>query len=41
MPVQKLDFGSGGPEFVFLLTIGKNSAAILADKDDYLLRLVY
>jgi hypothetical protein len=40
MPIQKLDFGSGGPEFVFLLTIGRNSTAILADKDDYLLRLV-
>jgi len=40
MPIQKLDFGSGGPDFVFLLTIGMNSAAILADNDDYKLRLV-
>ena len=41
MPIQKLNFGSGSPEFVFLLTIGRNSTAILADKEDYLLRLVY
>jgi NRPS condensation-like uncharacterized protein len=40
MPVHKLDFGSGGPEFIFLLTVGKNSTAILADRDDYLLRFV-
>jgi len=38
MPVHKLDFGSGYPDFVFLLTVGKNSTAILADRDDYLLR---
>jgi hypothetical protein len=36
MPIQKLNFGSGNPAFVFPLTIGKNSAAILADKDNFL-----
>jgi hypothetical protein len=41
MPVHKLDFGSGCPEFIFLLTVGKNSTAILADRDDYLLRFVH
>ncbi len=41
MPVNKIDFGSGAPDFVLLLTIGRNSTAILADKDDYLLRLIY
>lgn len=41
MPMQKLNFGSGPPEIIIPLTIGKNSAAILANKDNYLLRLVY
>lgn len=41
MPVQKLNFGSGNPALIFPLTIGRNSAAILADKDNFLLRLVY
>ena len=41
MPIQKLNFGSGNPVFIFPLTIGRNSAAILADKYNFLLRLVY
>jgi hypothetical protein len=41
MPIQKLDFGSGSPDFTFLITIGRNSTALLVDKYDYLLRLVY
>jgi len=41
MPIQKLNFGSGNPAFIFPLTIGKNSAAILEDKDNFLLRLAY
>ena len=41
IPMQKLNFGYGPPEFIFPLTVGKNSAAILANKEYYLLRLVY
>lgn len=41
MPVKKLDFGTGPPDFIFPMTIGKNSAAILADKDHFILRLAY
>jgi hypothetical protein len=41
MPVQKLNFGSGTPVLIFPLTMGKNSTAILADKDNFLLRLMY
>jgi hypothetical protein len=41
MPINKLDFGAGNPDFIFPLTVAKNSAAILADKDNYILRLVY
>jgi hypothetical protein len=41
MPVNRLDFGTGIPDFIFPLTVAKNSAAILADKDTFILRLVY
>ena len=41
MPIQKLNFGSGPPQLIMPLTIGKNSAAILSNKENYLLRLVY
>jgi len=41
LPNNKLDFGTGNPDFIFPLTVGKNSAAILADKDNFILRLVY
>ncbi len=41
LPANKLNFGSGNPDFIFPLTIEKNSAAILADQDNFILRLVY
>ncbi len=41
MPVKKLDFGTGPPDFIFPMTTGKNSAAILADRDNFILRLSY
>jgi len=41
LPAHKLNFGTGNPDFIFPLTIGKNSAAILANKDNFVLRLVY
>lgn len=41
LPITKLNFGTGNPDFLFPLTIGKNSAAVLADKDNFILRLVY
>jgi hypothetical protein len=41
LPTHKLDFGSGKPEFIFLLTVGKNSTAILANRDHFILRYVY
>jgi hypothetical protein len=40
LPVTKLDFGSGNPDFIFLLTVEKNSAAILGDKENFIIRLV-
>jgi len=39
LPVDKLDFGTGSPDLIFPLTIEKNSTGILADKDNYILRL--
>lgn len=41
LPSNRLNFGTGNPDFIFPLTIGKNSAAILADQANYILRLVY
>ena len=41
MPVNRLNFGSGNPDYIFPLTVEKNSTAVLADKTDYILRLVY
>ncbi len=41
LPVNKLNFGTGYPDFIFPLTIAKNSVAILADKDNFILRLVH
>jgi hypothetical protein len=41
MPVNRLNFGAGNPDFLFPLTIARNAAAILADKDKYILRMVY
>ena len=39
MPANKLNFGTGDPDFIFLLTIEKNSAAILSNRDNYIIRL--
>ena len=41
MPVKKLNFGTGDPDYILLLTIGKNSAAVLADKTDYIFRFAF
>jgi hypothetical protein len=41
MPVSRLDFGSGTPDHVFPLTVGRNSAAVLDDAESYVLRLIY
>lgn len=41
MPANRLNFGSGYPDYIFPLTIEKNSAAVLADKTDFILRLAY
>ena len=41
LPSTKLDFGSGNPDFIFLLTVEKNSAAILGDKESFIIRLIY
>jgi hypothetical protein len=41
LPVDKLDFGTGRPELILPLTVERNSAGILADRDNFVLRLVY
>jgi len=41
LPVDKLDFGTGRPELILPLTVERNSAGILADGDNFILRLVY
>ena len=41
LPANKLNFGTGDPDFIFPITIGKNSAAILSNRDNYILRLAY
>ena len=41
LPVQQLDFGGGQPVLAVPLTVEQNSAAILSDADNYLLRLAY
>jgi len=41
LPADKLNFGTGDPNFIFPLTIEKNSAAILANKNNFILRLAY
>lgn len=40
LPVHRLNFGMGNPDLIFPLTIGKNSAAILAEKENFILRMV-
>ncbi|MDZ7288350.1 MAG: acyltransferase [candidate division KSB1 bacterium] len=41
MPANKLDFGTGNPDLIFPLTIERNSAAILARKDNFMIRFAY
>lgn len=41
LPVTGLNFGTGNPDSIFTLTIGKNSAVILADEKNFILRIVY
>jgi hypothetical protein len=41
LPGDRLDFGTGPPRLVIPLTVEKNSAAILARDEDYILRLAY
>lgn len=41
LPTNKLNFGTGNPDLVLPLTIGKNSAVILADEANFILRIVY
>jgi NRPS condensation-like uncharacterized protein len=41
LPTNKLNFGTGDPDLVVPLTIGKNSAAILANEANFILRIVY
>jgi hypothetical protein len=41
LPANKLNFGTCDPDFIFPLTIEKNSAAILSNKDNFILRLAY
>ena len=41
LPAHRLNFGTGDPDSIFTLTIEKNSAGILADKENFILRTVY
>ena len=41
LPATQLDFGGGKPDFIFLLTVEKNSAAILGDTENFVIRLIY
>lgn len=41
LPVHKLNFGTGGPELIFPLTIEKNSTTILAKEENFILRFAY
>ena len=41
LPAEKLDFGGGRPELILPLTAEKNSAAILAKQENYVLRYAY
>jgi len=41
LPADKLNFGTGGPEIIFPLTIEKNSTGILSKKENFILRLAY
>jgi hypothetical protein len=41
LPAEKLNFGTGFPELIVPLTVEKNSTAILAKKDNFVLRYAY
>jgi hypothetical protein len=41
LPADKLDFGTGSPDFVIPLTVEKNSTAILAKKENFVLRYAF
>ncbi len=41
LPADKLDFGTGSPSLIIPLTVEKNSTAILAKKDNFVLRFAY
>jgi hypothetical protein len=41
LPVDKLDFGTGRPGLILPLTVERHSAGVLADEDNYILRLVF
>ena len=41
LPVNKLNFGAGEADFIFPITVEENSAAILAHRENYILRLAF
>ncbi len=41
LPADKLDFGTGSPELSIPLTVEKNSTAILAKKENFILRFAF
>ena len=41
LPASRLDFGTGIPDFVSPLTVGKNSTVILSDKQKFILKYIF
>jgi hypothetical protein len=41
LPADRLDFGAGTPRLALPLTVEKNSAGILRNDENYVLRIVY
>lgn len=41
LPAERLDFGTGGPYAIVPLTVEKNSVAVLARRENYVLRYTY
>ena len=41
LPAHRLNFGTGNPDSIFTLTIEKNSAGVMSDKENFILRTVY
>jgi hypothetical protein len=41
LPADKLNFGTGGPELIFPLTIEKNSTVVLPKEENFILRSAY